>query len=129
MKTIKMKRADWEKWDEALRSGRYAQTAENLYHDGSYCCLGVLQHSLTGHVEDNADELPSRGWLQRHGISFDSANTDVARHVRGRTPYLPVLNGVASSANDFIDDYSGDHMFDFTAIADAIQDCVEFTDA
>ena len=41
MKTIKMKKADWEKWDTALRSGEYVQTADHLYFSGAYCCLGV----------------------------------------------------------------------------------------
>lgn len=30
------------KWVEALRSGQYEQTAEQLVCGGAYCCLGVL---------------------------------------------------------------------------------------
>lgn len=30
------------KWVEALRSGKYAQTRDNLRDDRGFCCLGVL---------------------------------------------------------------------------------------
>ena len=37
-------------WLEALRSGGYVQGKDNLYNreDNSYCCLGVLCHSVFG---------------------------------------------------------------------------------
>ena len=31
-----------QKWAAALRSGKYKQGTTSLYHEGSYCCLGVL---------------------------------------------------------------------------------------
>lgn len=42
-----------KKWVEALRSGDYRQTVGTMYNpsvDG-YCCLGVLEHCITGEVE------------------------------------------------------------------------------
>ena len=35
-------------WVKALRSGKYIQGTGQLHRDGSYCCLGVLEHTL-GH--------------------------------------------------------------------------------
>ena len=36
------------KWVKALRSGDYKQCHGFLYEGGGYCCLGVLQHVITG---------------------------------------------------------------------------------
>jgi len=33
MKTIRMKKADWEKWDTALRSGEYTQGIGGLSNE------------------------------------------------------------------------------------------------
>jgi hypothetical protein len=58
-----------QKWLKALRSGKYRQTRTGqLYSEPSnaYCCLGVLQHCLTGNVED--DTTPSTEWYIENGI-------------------------------------------------------------
>lgn len=119
MKTIFMKRADWEKWDAALRSGEYKQGRCRLKDGDRYCCLGVLQHCLTGEVEkDTYSEVfppPTYGWLKEHKIQFTGGVK-----LETRNPYLPKLKATASNAND------GDKTF--IEIADAIKDCVEFID-
>ena len=121
MKTIFMKRADWEKWDAALRSGEYKQAIEALFdvHSGGYCCLGVLQQCLTGGTEadllSDIDQLPSEDWLYKHGIEF--LNGDAAPR---RTPWLSKLDASADCAND--------QGVSFDRIAYAIEQAVEFTD-
>lgn len=46
-------------WVDALRSGEWRQTVENLECEGAYCCLGVLT-ALTSDPDDldQVDELP-----------------------------------------------------------------------
>jgi hypothetical protein len=80
-----MPKAILNKWLRALRSGEYEQgqyklyTTENL--DGveddipRFCCLGVLQHCLTGGVEfyandAEAEALPTEQWLKDWNIKF-----------------------------------------------------------
>ena len=76
-----------DKWLAALRSGDYEQTTDTLCrtsetsnevhpdHPG-FCCLGVLEHCLTGGVEtmpDNNDEfrtVPSDKFLFNRHIKF-----------------------------------------------------------
>lgn len=76
VKTIRMRKEDHLKWDAALRSGEYKQASFTLYDpakDG-YCCLGVLQHCLTGEIEKDGSwpqNLPTVPWLKKHNIRFD----------------------------------------------------------
>jgi hypothetical protein len=119
MKTIHMPEKTWERWDAALRGGEYKQGIGRLQTiGGEFCCLGVLQMCLDGHVErDEVGDpkgLPSYVWLEEHEITF--LNFD------GRlrsAPYLPKLKATADDAND----RRGNN---FVEIADAIADCVEF---
>lgn len=132
MKTIRMKKADWEKWDAALRSGEYGQCDAVLADGvGNYCCLGVLQKCLDGETEAIHDEIPSRNWLEKHGIAFDSTGFHFTETGKNRAPALILSDGtriLATDANDAFDDEGG-HMYDFVVIADAIKEAVEFTDA
>lgn len=136
MKTIRMKKEDWEKWDAALRSGEYGQCEGHLTNgEGGYCCLGVLEKALSGKTEDNGDELPSTEWLERHGIKFNSG-PDAAATVAGRAPLITVDGKptLASVVNDEMiygesSDNVDEHKYDFIVIADAIKEAVEFTDA
>lgn len=32
-----------QEWVDALRSGKYTQTRDELFNDNKFCCLGVLQ--------------------------------------------------------------------------------------
>lgn len=145
MKTIYMKRADWEKWDSALRSGKYQQCEGTLTNGEGFCCLGVLEQVLDGDVERDAGwegcarkdrepfDIPSKPWLADHGITFlgKDPNAETPSTGGARNPYLPKLGTSAASAND---DTDYDPAFglrfnnNFIAIADAIADAVEFTD-
>jgi hypothetical protein len=79
----KMPKKILAKWLAALRSGEYKRGKSRLYDDGDagnnpkFCCLGVLQHCLTGGVEfENSGEartFPSREWLKEYDIHFRSS--------------------------------------------------------
>lgn len=123
MKTIKMPKKIADKWLAALRSGEYKQCTNVLYNGGGYCCLGVLQMVVDGKVEVDKDDgtpepLPSFGWLAKKGIEFLSIKDGSLVH--DRVPLLPALQRLAATAND-----SGES---FATIADAIEQCVEYTD-
>ena len=128
VKTIEMRRADWEKWDAALRSGKYEQGVLSLEtKDGKYCCLGVLQHCLAGGVERylgggprRALTLPTLEWLRIHGIFFRSHLKEFTE--LSRAPSL-LIDGAWRGA-----DGANDHGVSFVAIADAIKKVVKFTD-
>ena len=42
-------------WVTALRSGTYKQGKDILFHDGCYCCLGVLSH-IQGRLTPNGGD-------------------------------------------------------------------------
>jgi hypothetical protein len=121
-KTIRMPKAALRKWLKALREGNYLQnTGGALYNEkeGSFCCLGILQHCLTkGYVETRDDTgecfrgYPSIDWLKENGITFVSGNG-----AETEDPYLPKLGNTASIVND--------NSTSFKKIADAIEACTE----
>lgn len=88
------------KWLDALRNGNYVQVRHTLYNEETqgFCCLGVLQHCLTGGVE--YDEfgsgrgipkgVPTFEWLESWGINFNSEECDV--FYAGRKNSLAGLN-------------------------------------
>jgi hypothetical protein len=64
-------------WLAALRSGEYKQAKGCMFDTSTdgYCCLGVLEHVVSGEVETNITDgedkkLPSFEWLERNGIQF-----------------------------------------------------------
>ena len=128
--TIRMPKESLRLWLEALRSGKYKQGKSRLLtHNGSMCCLGVMEHCLTGEVEHRtvgdglfvAHSLPTLGWLRKHSIEF--AGYEIATGKPGElgereAPFLPTLNLSAFSAND-------NGGFNFHQIADAIEACAE----
>lgn len=130
-KTIFMSREQHEKWDKALRSGEYQQGQERLERDGKYCCLGVLQHCLTGEVEmedwdgvlpDLPNLLPSLMWLNKHNIRFTDYGGDTHS-----APTLYVSEGfplTADALNDGSNPIVG--QWNFIQLADAIKDHVEY---
>jgi hypothetical protein len=75
---IKMPKTIKNKWLNALRSGEYDQATGALYDDNidgdgnpGFCCLGVLQHCLTGGVEFDggiSGAVPSDEWLDEFNI-------------------------------------------------------------
>lgn len=82
-KTIFMSREQWNTWKEALLSGKYKQGKNILYAPGTggFCCLGVMEHCLTGEVEDSG--LPSIQWLRNNNINFSG---DAGGHLK--QPYV-----------------------------------------
>lgn len=121
MKTIFAPKAVIEKWLAALRSGGYQQGFGTLCDGwGRYCCLGVLEHCLTGKTEVSA--APSMGWLEENGIRFMAFPYPGAGELSNAiSPHLPALKSSAWEANDI-----GRHSF--LEIADAIEECAEYTD-
>ena len=127
MKTIFMPKRLWKKWDKALRSGEYNQAEGVLYDPEScgFCCLGVLQHVADrGKVQvfENQEEeefmkLPTQDWLKYFGIKFKNEDRNVVV-----TPFLPSFKCSADEANDCYNKT-------LPEIADAIAECVQFTDA
>lgn len=125
MKTIFMKRADWQKWDDALRSGEYKQGRNKLIDSESetprYCCLGVLEQVLCGTVEDIS--LPTMGWLGEHGVKFVKYNDSL----QARTPDIEPYDMGTGEMIRTIDGLN-DSGISFERIADVIKMHVEFTD-
>lgn len=131
-KTIRMKKADAEKWLSALRSGEYKQGLEALKSpDGSYCCLGVLQHCLAGKTErakSGKDRgLPSQAWMLEHGIeTLDTPNRGgiIANCMEGDDAAPIVYHNEHESRLHELNDEG----YSFNEIADLIEQSVEYTD-
>jgi hypothetical protein len=110
-----------DKWLAALRSGEYKQGKGSLFveHENSYCCMGVLQHCLTGDVERSelgyALACPTGAWLNEHNITF---------MLNGYKDSVPsfVLEGAYTNAIKMNDSYINKT---FLEIADAIEDQIE----
>lgn len=98
------------KWIEALRSGEFKQTKNELYKSGSFCCLGVAACVIDGppnfmkHVSgwsesvvDGCDPLLDDGWATDKLGLFDGAGRSVGYDEYGP---LHVLNddGISFSA-------------------------------
>ena len=115
-----------DKWLAALRSGKYKQGTGKLRDDsGGYCCLGVLEHCISGKVEKHAGKndylndyltYPSLNWLSKHNIQFvNSVN---------RLHYNPTVGFKSGSKYELsIMNDSGDH--DFNKIANIIEKYVQ----
>lgn len=85
---MKMPKKMRDKWVKALRSGEYGQCKETLTDGkGSFCCLGVLQHVVSGgscEVYGPEDKytagqyrgLPSSEWYASVGME-GSSESDV----------------------------------------------------
>jgi hypothetical protein len=115
--TIRMPKDTLTKWLTALRSGEYKQGVRRLQcgegPDARFCCLGVLQHVVSGSiVPDDTDDLPRLDWLLANGISFTNYAGDDAL-----SPFLPTEGQSAHGLND-----SG---VSFAVIADAIEASTE----
>lgn len=89
---MKMPKAIKRKWLRALRSGTYKQAKHRLYdhQTAGFCCLGVLQHCVSGGMvemeeevegsEDEAFSCPSTEWYDKQGIelqhNYESYHSD-----------------------------------------------------
>lgn len=67
-------------WLKALRSGKYKRAKGTLYDQTTcgFCCLGVLEHAVTGGVEyiesDNSPRMyPTVNWLSENDINFNQS--------------------------------------------------------
>ena len=107
------------KWLAALRSGQYKQGKLFLYdgEEDAYCCLGVLEHCITGEVETwelygklISSGLPSMEWLHQQFIFFNSND-----------PHFFYNNDVITSASTLNDELG----LDFYQIANIIDEQVE----
>lgn len=124
LKTIRMPRHLLETWLAALRSGKYEQGEGALEFDGSFCCLGVLQHAVCGRtVRDDYhnEELPDQAWLDHHGITFSNRHGALTNN-----PFIPSRDTSVAALNDAVaeDPTGGDelkHSNDFNTIADLIE--------
>lgn len=120
MKTIRMSKEKLDKWLAALRGGEYKQIKGDLYDPGSggYCCLGVLEHCLTGEVPDVGMGLPTKGWLEDNEIEFLVRVDEVSNDpVISAEPVGILGSTTAATLND-------DGM-PFAEIADMIEACTE----
>lgn len=121
MKTIFMTKEQWEKWDNALRSGEYKQAKSAMFNKdtGGYCCIGVLQKVLSGCVEHDGGGyprgLPTTRWLVDNGIRF---RDQYGKPCAG--PWLGTARDYATKMND-----EGANFID---LAEHIQQAVQFTD-
>lgn len=99
-KTVFMPKKLFEKWYNALRSGKYKQgrgiLCKKSKQGNEYCCLGVLEHVAEGKVE--REGLPTLTWLHKHKVLFLSSDTTY--RACQQDPYLPHLSEQASEAND-----------------------------
>jgi hypothetical protein len=115
-KTIRMPKKLLKRWLKALRSGTYTQTKRALYRPETcgFCCLGVLQHAVSGGYVETYDHeetfkhFPSMEWRAANDIKF--FNRDGATSC---DPWLPTKFMSAADMND-----SG---LTFAEIADAIE--------
>ena len=108
-----MPKAYLKKWLTALRSGEYVQGKGTLYHveddQPKFCCLGVLQHCLTGGVEFEDTGIPqgfpTMEWLKDYNIKFvDEEDSDMYGEVVNiEQPHFKLSNGNYCSASDMND--------------------------
>lgn len=95
-KPVTMPKKTKEKWLKALRSGGYTQTKTTLYDEDTcgFCCLGVLEHVLTGGVEYSSSglprSLPTQDFLKDHSI--DTENEEFYVMYAGELSALSELN-------------------------------------
>lgn len=130
--TIRMPCELGEKWLAALRSGEYKQGRGALYNAGTkgYCCLGVLL-SVAGETNE---ALATHNWpnledMRKYGIEFRSSGGELC--VCKGDPFLPSLGLPATLANDGYGGTGAENSFlayPFPEIADAIEQCMEYTD-
>lgn len=99
-KTIEMTKAQWDKWEKHLYSGKIKQCESILIdREGAMCCLGVLQFALEGKVERNSG-YPSSSFMERNNIVFrDEWGNDLTSDGSGQiSPYC--TGGYANQLND-----------------------------
>ena len=118
-KTILMKKEHAKAWLKNLRSGKFKQGREQLGSAKTgYCCLGLLEKTVSGKVESGATSYySSQTWLRLKGVRYrtafnaDDLDPQICNYAnQGRTQ--------ASVAND-------DFGLSFKEIADLIEPCIQ----
>ena len=119
MITHKMPKEYLQRWLAALRSGKYRQGKGTLKYGANYCCLGVLQHCLTGNVERDATGLPLKmptdEWLHARGIKFN--NGSLASKASPMVTY--------SQGCDHLTNINDDGRYTFKQIANILENNIE----
>ena len=115
-KHIRMPKEIADKWLAALRSGGYKQGQLKLRVHDMFCCLGVLEHCVSGEVENSA--LPSMEWLKNNNIEFLSSPIN-----QSKPDITPYISSVETYIHNINDDYAP-----FSKIADLIESELEYTD-
>ena len=127
-KTIEMTKAQFQKWDDALCSGKFTQASGdyiNMDDNGTitaYCCLAVLEKTLSGSISDKSESTPNNAFMKRHNITFRKENGDsTSTDKYGNDPYLGG-NRTAINLND-------DEGLSFKQIAQRLRARVKFISA
>jgi len=102
------------KWIKALRSGKYIQITGNLHKDNGYCCLGVACE-VSGLSEWKRKDLP---FTLNSYFYLDALNTlpDPVQKWLGVENCNPTCNG------RFLSDWNDSQFYNFTQIADLIEE-------
>lgn len=113
METIKIKnttvtKANFTKWVQALRSGKYSQTTNKLQDSNGFCCLGVACKLF---IPPNEIEFNSSGFLLGSMPDFQSESPRWLKDVS--EDFLTKTNTSLAQLND-----GG---FTFDEIADLIE--------
>lgn len=81
-----------QRWIEALRSGRYAQSQEKLRTSQGYCCLGVLcDLYIQDHEDTQWEKLDERYLIDKHGKYLPDKVIEWSG-VNSSSPYSPSEN-------------------------------------
>ena len=119
---IRMPKVYKAKWLKALRSRNYIQGYGSLYNEGrmDFCCLGVLQHCLTGGVEYDPWGRPENYITHEWAKDWNISQKQNKNHAEYQLYYdltFVYTNFVrtASELNDLIG-------LSFNEIADIIED-------
>jgi hypothetical protein len=120
-----------QRWVEALRSGEYKQTREELYDgNGGYCCLGVLcDLAIKDGVLDKWDDYidrwyPNSDELEGAGLEGLWADDELlpakAQHWAGLTNHAP--NVPFQDTKKSLSILNDEFRLDFNTIADLIEE-------
>ena len=106
-----------EKWLQALESGEYKQTQEDLCLDGKYCCLGVATHMFN----PDHQALKDNGWYRNQSQveATATAPEDVKEALK-----LNSNHGILSDEHEYesLVDMNDSHKFTFKDIAKFIRE-------
>lgn len=130
---MKMPKKMKKKWLKALRSGEYGQVKGKLTDgNGGFCCLGVLQHCVSGGkveyspadpVFGDAErflEMPTQSWYKSVGIEVVNGDE--------QEDFLAVMNDGGTWCDPKTFEYKHVGRKKFSTIANWIEKNIETTD-